>query len=77
MQKNSQRNSRRQNRGYNGIAINNIRYADDTFLLVIVKDGLQKVLAAVTDYSQKLGLRLNMTSTKWIVVRENRNVRET
>ena len=44
--------------------INNLRYADDTTLMVQSKDELKSLLMKVKEESQKVGLKLNIQKTK-------------
>ena len=44
--------------------INNIRYADDTFLVVKSKEELETLLMKVKEESGKAGLKLNIQKTK-------------
>ena len=43
--------------------INNIRYADDTFLVVKSKEELETLLMKVKEESGKAGLKLNIQKT--------------
>ena len=47
-----------------GRNINNIRYADDTTLVVESKDELKSLLMKVKEESEKVGLKLNIQKTK-------------
>ena len=47
-----------------GRNINNLRYADDTTLMVESKGGLKSLLMKVKEESEKAGLRLNIHKTK-------------
>ena len=44
--------------------INNLRYADDTTLMVESKDELNSLLMRVKEESEKAGLKLNIQKTK-------------
>ena len=44
--------------------INNLRYADDTTLMVKSKEELKSVLMKVKEESEKVGLKLNIHKTK-------------
>ena len=44
--------------------INNLRYADDTTLMVENKEGLKSFLMKVKEESEKAGLKLNIQQTK-------------
>ena len=44
--------------------INNLRYADDTTLMVESKEELKSLLMKVKEESEKLGLKLNIQKTK-------------
>ena len=44
--------------------INNLRYADDTTLMVESNDELKSLLMNVKDVSEKAGLKLNIRKTK-------------
>ena len=45
---------------------NNLRYADDTTLMVESKEELKRLLMKVTEESEKAGLKLNSQKTKII-----------
>ena len=47
-----------------GRYINNLRYADDTTLMVESEDELKSLLMKVKEESEKVGLRLNIQKTK-------------
>ena len=47
--------------------INNLRYADDTTLMVESKEELKSLLMKVKEESEKLGLKLNLQKTKIMV----------
>ena len=47
-----------------GTNINNLRYADDTTLLVESEDELKGLLMKVKEESEKVGLKLNIQKTK-------------
>ena len=44
--------------------INNLRYADDTTLMVESKEELKNLLMRVKEGSEKVGLKLNLQKTK-------------
>ena len=44
--------------------INNLRYADDTTLMVESKEKLKSLLMKVEEESEKVGLKLNIQKTK-------------
>ena len=44
--------------------INNLRYADDTTLMAESKEELKNLLMKVKEYSEKVGLKLNIQRTK-------------
>ena len=44
--------------------INNLRYADDTTLMVESKEELRSLLMKVKEESEKVGLKLNIQKTK-------------
>ena len=44
--------------------INNLRYADDTTLMVESEEELKSLLMKVKDKSEKVGLKLNIQKTK-------------
>ena len=44
--------------------INNLRYADDTTLMVESKEELKSLLMRVKEESEKVGLKLNIQKTK-------------
>ena len=45
-------------------SINNLRYADDTTLMVESKEELKSLLMKVKEESEKVGLKLNIQKTK-------------
>ena len=47
-----------------GRNINNLRYADDTTLMVESKEELKSLLMKVKEESEKAGLKLNIQKTK-------------
>ena len=47
-----------------GKNINNLRYADDTTLMVESKEELKSLLMKVKEESEKVGLKLNIQKTK-------------
>ena len=47
-----------------GRNINNLRYADDTTLMVVNKEELKNLLMKVKEKSEKVGLKLNIQKTK-------------
>ena len=47
-----------------GKNINNLRYADDTTLMVESEEELKSLLMKVKEESQKVGLKLNIQKTK-------------
>ena len=47
-----------------GRNINNLRYADDTTLMVESKDELKSLLMKVKEESEKIGLKLNIQKIK-------------
>ena len=47
-----------------GNNVNNLRYADDTTLMVKSKEELKSVLMKVKEESEKVGLKLNIHKTK-------------
>ena len=50
-----------------GRNINNLRYADDTFLMAESKQELKSLLMKVKEESDKAGLKLNIQKTKIII----------
>ena len=50
-----------------GRNINNLRYADDTILMAVSKEGLKSLLMNVKEESEKVGLKLNIQKTKIMV----------
>ena len=48
--------------------INNLRYADDTTLMVESKEDLMSLLMKVKEESEKAGLKLNIQKTKIMVL---------
>ena len=49
---------------FSGRNINNLRYADDTTLMVGSEEELKSLLMKVKEESEKLGLKLNIQKTK-------------
>ena len=47
-----------------GKNINNLRYADDTILMVQSEEELKSLLMKVKEESEKVGLKLNIQKTK-------------
>ena len=47
-----------------GRNINNLRYADDTTLMAESKEELKRLLMAVKEENEKVGLKLNIQKTK-------------
>ena len=47
-----------------GRNINNLRFADDTTLMVVSKEELKSLLMKVKEKSEKVGLKLNSQKTK-------------
>ena len=47
--------------------INNLRYADETTLMVESKENLKSLLMKVKEVSEKVGLKLNIQNTKIMV----------
>ena len=47
-----------------GRNINNLRYADDTTLMVEIEEELKAILMKVKEESDKVGLKLNIQKTK-------------
>ena len=47
-----------------GRNINNLRYADDTTLMAESKEELKNLLMKVKEYSEKVGLKLNIQRAK-------------
>ena len=56
----------------NGVGINNIRYADDTALIAVSEEGLQRLLDLVLDASSDEGLDNNCKNTFCMVVSKER-----
>ena len=52
----------------NGQNINNLRYADDTVLIAEDEDGLQNLVTAVKEESEKCGLLMNIKKTKVMAI---------
>ena len=55
-----------------GRQISNLRYADDTVLILNTAEGLQSLVNKVTDESSRHGLHLNVSKTKVMAVGRNR-----
>ena len=49
---------------YKVVAINNLRYADDTTLMAESEEELKSLLMKVKEESEKVGLKLNLQKTK-------------
>ena len=47
-----------------GRNVNNLRYADDTTLMVKSEEELKSLLMKVKEESEKIGLKLNLQKTK-------------
>ena len=47
-----------------GRNISNLRYADDTILMVEIEEELKSLLMKVKEYSEKVGLKPNIQKTK-------------
>ena len=47
-----------------GRDINNLRYADDTILMVEIEEELKSLLMKVKEERRKVGLKLNIQKTK-------------
>ena len=47
-----------------GRNINNIRYADDTTLMIVSEEELKSLLMEVKEESEKVGLKFNIQKTK-------------
>ena len=47
-----------------GRNINNLRYADDTILMAECKEELKSLLMKVKEESEKVGLKINIQTTK-------------
>ena len=52
----------------NGVKINNLRYADDTVLLALSNEDLQRLLDAAVEASECLDIHLNSKKTKLMFV---------
>ena len=50
-----------------GRNINNLRYADDTTLMAESVEELKSLLLKVKEESEKVGLKLNIQKTKWVM----------
>ena len=55
-----------------GHSITNIRYADDTVLFSESEKDLQRLLNVVVKESERMGLEINYTMTKCLVVSKKR-----
>ena len=49
--------------------INNLRYAEDTTLMVVSKEDVKSLLMRVKEESEKVGLKLNIQKTKIMAFR--------
>ena len=57
-----------------GHKINNLRYADDTTLVASSMDELIEIVERVETASQEIGLKINLTKTKVMIIdRQNNN----
>lgn len=52
----------------NGEVINNLRYADDTAIIAESADDLEQLLARLNREGQRLGMKINTTKTKIMVI---------
>lgn len=52
----------------NGEKLNNIRYADDTVVFADTLEGLQELIDKITTSSQKYGLDINASKTKFMII---------
>lgn len=52
----------------NGERINNIQYADDTVIFADSLQGLQELVTRVNEESNKYGLQMSITQTKFMVI---------
>lgn len=52
----------------NGHIINNLRHADDTALVAFTPEDIQMIVNRVHECSQKAGLSMNFSKTKFMVV---------
>ena len=50
-----------------GRNINNLRYADDTTLMVVSEEELKSLLMKVKEKGEKVGLKLNIQKTKTLI----------
>ena len=54
--------------------INNLRYADDTFLMTESEEELKRLLMKVKEESEKVGLKLNIQKTKIMASGDRKSV---
>lgn len=52
----------------NGTIVNNLRYADDTVLMAASEQDLQEILNRVNEHSERAGLSINISKTKFMTV---------
>ena len=57
----------------NDSRISNIRYADDTVLTSDSRTGLQKMIDRVQEVSLQIGLEINVSQTKWMVIHKRKS----
>lgn len=55
----------------NGTVVNNLRYADDTVLIASSEHDLQTIVNKVNECSERAGLSMNISKTKFMVVSRN------
>ena len=53
---------------FNGQAINNIQYADDTVILADNIDNLSRIMNNILEISNEYGLKINTKKTKFFIV---------
>ena len=56
----------------NGVRINNLRYADDTVLIAMSEEGLQRLFNVVVAGSEQLGLSVNVKKTKVMTISKSK-----
>lgn len=55
----------------NGRLVNNLRYADDTIMIADSCEGLQRLLDRLSTVGDSMGLKINTTKTKVMVINRN------
>jgi hypothetical protein len=56
----------------NGERLNNIRYANDTVIFADSLNSLQQLINKVNEVSERFGLQVNITKTKFMIISKNK-----